>query len=46
MLIKKGFSMAHTAIIGPTSFEWLTAFFGTANSNGAAIPLPHRPHPR
>ena len=39
MLIKKGFSMAHTAIIGPTSFEWLTAFFGTANSNGAAIPL-------
>ncbi|MGN0448042.1 MAG: iron-containing alcohol dehydrogenase [Acutalibacteraceae bacterium] len=39
MLNKKGFHKAHTAIVGPTSFEWVVAFFGTANSGGAAVPL-------
>ncbi|MGN0469148.1 MAG: AMP-binding protein, partial [Acutalibacteraceae bacterium] len=39
MLNKKGFPKAHTAIVGPTSYEWIVTFFGTANSGGAAVPL-------
>ena len=29
----------HTAIIGATSYEWLTAYFGIVNSGGVAVPL-------
>lgn len=39
MLIAKGFSNAHTAIIGPTSYEWIVSFFGTGSSGGVSIPL-------
>lgn len=39
MLLSKGFDNAHTAIIGPTSYEWIVAFFGTGNSSGASVPL-------
>ncbi|MGN0485721.1 MAG: iron-containing alcohol dehydrogenase [Acutalibacteraceae bacterium] len=39
MLMKEGIHQAHTAIVGPTSYEWIVTFFGTANSGGAAVPL-------
>lgn len=29
----------HTAIIGATSYEWITAYFGIVNSGGVAVPL-------
>ncbi len=39
MLLAKGFDNAHTAIIGPTSYEWVVTFFGTGNCGGVSIPL-------
>lgn len=39
MLLAKGFKNAHTAIVGPTSYEWVVTFFGTGNCGGASIPL-------
>ena len=39
MLSERNISEAHTAIVGPTSYEWIVTFFGTANSGGAAVPL-------
>ena len=39
MLCEKELKDAHTAIIGPTSYEWIVTFFGTANAGGAAVPL-------
>ncbi|HHU84138.1 MAG TPA: iron-containing alcohol dehydrogenase [Clostridiales bacterium] len=35
----KGMSNAHVAIIGSTSFNWISAYFGTANIGGVAVPL-------
>lgn len=35
MLIAKELFKAHTAIIGPTSYEWIVTFFATGNSGGA-----------
>ena len=29
----------HVAVIGKTSYEWLTAYFGTVNSGSVAVPL-------
>ena len=34
-----GMQGRHAAIIGPTSYSWLTAFFGTVNSGSVAVPL-------
>lgn len=39
MLHEKGMGEAHVAIVGPTSYEWIVTFFGTANAGGAAVPL-------
>lgn len=39
VLSSLGVCGGHAAIIGPTSVPWLTAFFGTVNSGGAAVPL-------
>ncbi len=39
MLEAKGFTEPHCAIVGPTSFEWIVTFFGTADTGGAAVPL-------
>ena len=35
----KGMRPAHVALIGKTSFEWISAFFGTADCGSAAVPL-------
>ena len=38
-LASLGMQGRHAAIIGPTSYSWLTAFFGTVNSGSVAVPL-------
>lgn len=30
---------SHIALIGPTSYEWITAYFGIVNSGSVAVPL-------
>ena len=27
------------ALLGPTSYEWIVAYFGTVNSGGVAVPI-------
>ncbi len=39
MLEKKNLKGAHVAIVGGTSFNWITAYFGTAASSGVCVPL-------
>lgn len=39
MLEANGFHNAHIAIIGPTSYNWIVAYFGSANSGNVAVPL-------
>lgn len=39
MLEAKGLCGAHVAIIGPTSYNWLVAYFGTAATGSIAVPL-------
>lgn len=39
MLHEIGLSEAHTAIVGPTSYEWIVTYFGSANAGGVAVPL-------
>lgn len=29
----------HTAVIGPTSYEWVISYFGTVNSGGVIVPI-------
>ena len=29
----------HVAVIGPTSYEWIVAYFGTVNSGGVVVPI-------
>lgn len=29
----------HVAVIGPTTYEWIVSYFGTANSGGVIVPL-------
>lgn len=35
----KGLLGKHVAILGPTSYEWIAAYFGIANSGGVAVPI-------
>ena len=39
ILASLGMQKAHVAIVGPTSYPWLTSFFGTVNSGSVAVPL-------
>lgn len=39
MLEKKNLKGAHVAIVGATSFNWIAAYFGTADSSGVCVPL-------
>ena len=39
MLNDRSLEHAHVALIGTTSFEWVSAFFGTVNTGGVAVPL-------
>ncbi len=39
MLEKKNLKGAHIAIVGATSFNWIAAYFGTADSSGVCVPL-------
>lgn len=39
MLESNGLNPAHVGLMGTTSFEWVCAFFGTANCGGCAVPL-------
>lgn len=34
-----GMQGKHVAVIGPTTYEWIAAYFGTANSGGVIVPL-------
>lgn len=36
---KKADEKAHVALIGPTSYEYIVAYFGTVNSERVAVPL-------
>lgn len=38
-LTERGFGGAHVALVGPTSFEWITGYFSAAMTGGAAVPL-------
>lgn len=38
-LAGRGLAGAHVALIGPTSFEWITGYFAAAMTGGAAVPL-------
>lgn len=29
----------HVAVVGPTTYEWIVSYFGTANSGGVIVPL-------
>lgn len=39
MLEAKGFAGAHIAVIGPTSYNWIVTYFGTANTGSVVVPL-------
>ena len=39
MLESKGLSEAHVAVIGPTSYNWIVAYFGTAATGSIVVPL-------
>lgn len=39
MLESKNLKGGHVAIVGATSFNWIVAYFGTADSSGVAVPL-------
>lgn len=39
MLEKKGLNGAHVAVIGPTSYNWIVAFLGTAATGSIVVPL-------
>lgn len=39
MLEEKGMKGSHIAIIGPTSYGWITSYFGAANSGSVAVPI-------
>ena len=39
MLESKGLSGAHVAVIGPTSYNWIVAYFGTAATGSIIVPL-------
>ncbi|MGN1105970.1 MAG: AMP-binding protein, partial [Huintestinicola sp.] len=36
---KSGEAALHTAVIGPTSYNWLVSYFGTVSCGSAAVPL-------
>ncbi len=38
-LTERGLDGAHIALVGPTSFEWITGYFAAAMTGGAAVPL-------
>ncbi len=39
MLEKKGLCGAHVAVIGPTSYNWIVTYFGTAATESIIVPL-------
>ena len=39
MLEEKGMRGKHIAVIGPTSYGWITSYFGAANSKSVAVPI-------
>lgn len=39
MLESAGMLGKHVAVIGPTTYEWIVAYFGTANSGGVIVPI-------
>ena len=38
-LTEKDLDGTHVALVGPTSFEWITGYFSAAMTGGAAVPL-------
>ena len=38
-LISFGMQGKHVAVIGPTTYEWVVSYFGTADSGGVVVPL-------
>lgn len=38
-LLQRNLRGKHVALLGPTSYEWIVAYFGTVNSGGVAVPI-------